>query len=268
MSWFAAILIAVVEGISEFLPISSTGHMILTQEMLGIKSTPYLKLYIVSIQFGAILSVLILYWKRFFKSVDFYFKLFTAFIPAAIIGVLAGDLIDSMLESPLVVSISLLAGGVILLYVDTWFPKSDNSQSPSGSDSLSYPVAFKIGLFQCIALIPGISRSASTIIGGLSQKLSRKDAAEFSFFLAVPTMFAATAKKLLDYYSAGVKLTSGDINQLLVGNLVAFVVALISIRFFINFLTRNGFRLFGWYRIIAGGVILLLLLSGRNISVL
>lgn len=267
MNWLSAIIIAVVEGVTEFLPVSSTGHMILTQSLLGIKSTDYLKLYIVSIQLGAILSVVILYWRRFFMSMDFYYKLFVAFIPAALMGIILGDVIDEMLESPLVVAISLLVGGIVLVFVDGWFKQRENYESDVNR-KISNLQALVIGLFQCIALIPGVSRSASTIIGGISQKLSRKKAAEFSFFLAVPTMFAATVKKLLDYYQGGVKLSSENINQLLIGNLLAFIVALIAIRFFITFLTRNGFKLFGWYRIAVGGIILILLALGNDLSVI
>lgn len=261
MSWLEAFIIAVVEGITEFLPVSSTGHMILTQALLGIKSDDFVKLFTVNIQFGAILSVLVLYWKRFFKELSFYYKLFVAFIPAAIIGYLAGDHIDALLESPLVVAISLLAGGVVLLFVDRWFNREEEE---TGGENVNYGNAFVIGLFQCIALIPGVSRSAATIIGGMSRKLSRKTAAEFSFFLAVPTMAAASGYKLLkdiDHFP------TGELNILLFGNLVAFVVALLAIRFFITFLTRHGFRLFGWYRILAGSIILLLMAAGVDLSV-
>lgn len=262
MTWFEAFVIAVVEGLTEFLPVSSTGHMILTQAFMGVKSDEFVKLFTVNIQFGAILSVLVLYWKRFFQSFDFYLKLFVAFIPAAVIALLAGDYIDYLLESPLTVAIALLVGGVVLLFIDRIFKSeelSDETTEPT------YKNAFIIGVFQCIALIPGVSRSAATIIGGMGQKLSRKRAAEFSFFLAVPTMAAASGYKLLqniDSFPGG-----GDLQILLFGNLVAFIVAMLAIRFFIAFLTRYGFRLFGWYRIIAGLVILILLAAGYDLSI-
>ena len=254
MTYLEAIIIAIVEGITEFLPISSTGHMIITQAVLGIPYTDFVKAFTVNIQFGAILSVIILYWKHFFQSVHFYYKLFVAFIPAAIIGFLLGDYIDAMLENVVVVAVSLVIGGIILLFVDNWFKNADDTQK-----EVSYKQALKIGFFQCIAIIPGVSRSAATIIGGLSQKLNRKYAAEFSFFLAVPTMFAASAYKLLKTYEV---IDATNIKILIVGNITAFVVALIAIRTFITYLQKHGFKLFGYYRIILGLVILLLLLFG------
>ncbi|HOT88266.1 MAG TPA: undecaprenyl-diphosphate phosphatase [Bacteroidales bacterium] len=254
MTYLEAIIIAIVEGITEFLPISSTGHMIITQAVLGIPYTDFVKAFTVNIQFGAILSVIILYWKHFFQSVHFYYKLFVAFIPAAIIGFLLGDYIDAMLENVVVVAVSLVIGGIILLFVDNWFKNADDTQK-----EVSYKQALKIGFFQCIAMIPGVSRSAATIIGGLSQKLNRKYAAEFSFFLAVPTMFAASAYKLLKTYEV---IDATNIKILIVGNITAFVVALIAIRTFITYLQKHGFKLFGYYRIILGLVILLLLLFG------
>lgn len=254
MTYLEAIIIAIVEGITEFLPISSTGHMIITQAVLGIPYTDFVKAFTVNIQFGAILSVIILYWKHFFQSVHFYYKLFVAFIPAAIIGFLLGDYIDAMLENVVVVAVSLVIGGIILLFVDNWFKNADDTQK-----EVSYKQALKIGFFQCIAMIPDVSRSAATIIGGLSQKLNRKYAAEFSFFLAVPTMFAASAYKLLKTYEV---IDATNIKILIVGNITAFVVALIAIRTFITYLQKHGFKLFGYYRIILGLVILLLLLFG------
>jgi undecaprenyl-diphosphatase len=191
MTFLEAFIIAVVEGVTEFLPVSSTGHMVITQAILGIKSDEFVKLFTVNIQFGAILSVLFLYWKRFLKDIPFYIKLILAFIPAAVIGLIAGDYIDTLLESPLVVGITLFLGGIILLFVDKRFNTQQSTQEVSNQS------AFKIGLFQCIALIPGVSRSAATIIGGMTLGLSRKTAAEFSFFLAVPTMAAASGYKLL-----------------------------------------------------------------------
>lgn len=272
MTWFEAFIIAVVEGLTEFLPVSSTGHMVLAQAILGVPSDEFVKLFTVNIQFGAILSVLVLYWKRFFKSVDFYFKLFVAFLPAAIAGFLLGDFIDSLLESPLVVAISLVLGGIVLLRVDGWFPSAVLTDAqvladPERHDDdrlITYPKALLIGFFQCIALIPGVSRSAATIIGGLTQGLTRKNAAEFSFFLAVPTMAAASGYKLLKQAK---DFETNQLGILAFGNVVAFIVALLAIRFFIGFLTKHGFRLFGWYRIVAGLIILALIASGVDLSI-
>ena len=254
MSWFEALIIAIVEGVTEFLPISSTGHMIITKEILHMQDSEFINLFIVNIQFGAILSVVVLYWKKFFKSLRFYYTLFIAVLPAGILGLLLGEYIDQMFESALIVACSLIVGGIVLLFVDKWLIKEDENQE------ITYPKAFKIGLFQVIAMIPGISRSAATIIGGMAQKLTRKNAAEFSFFLAVPTMFAASAYKLYQNYDA---LNSENIGSLLFGNAVAFVVALIAIRSFIQFLTKNGFKVFGWYRIGVGMVIILLIIAGK-----
>lgn len=264
MTFLQALILAVIEGITEYLPISSTGHMILASSFMGIASDPFVKFFTVSIQLGAILSVVILYFKRFFKSFDFYFKLLVAFIPAAVFGVLLSDAIDALLESPLGVAISLLLGGIILLFVDKWF----NKPRINDSDEIDYLTALKIGFFQCIAMVPGVSRSGATIVGGMTQKLSRKAAAEFSFFLAVPTMFAATAKKAYDFYKDGFVLTDEQIKLLAVGNILAFIVAMLAIRFFIDFLTKYGFRVFGWYRIIVGAVILALLLTGYKLQVI
>lgn len=258
MTIFEAIIIAIVEGITEFLPVSSTGHMIITQELLGMEINDFVKAFTVNIQFGAILSVIILYWKRFFQSLQFYYKLLVAFIPAAVIGLLLSDFIDSLLENVVVVAVMLVLGGVVLLFVDKWF------KNPSKDQNITYPTAFKIGLIQCIAMIPGVSRSAATIIGGMSQKLDRKTAAEFSFFLAVPTMFAASGYKLLQNYKT---ITPENIDILLIGNVVAFVVALIAIKSFIAFLTKYGFRVFGYYRIVVGLIILGMLAMGYELSI-
>lgn len=263
MNLIHALILAIIEGITEYLPISSTGHMILGSSFMGIASDPFVKFFTVAIQLGAILSVVVLYFKRFFKSFDFYVKLFIAFIPSAIFGILFSDAIDALLESPLGVAISLLVGGIILLFVDKWFNKSYIVDT----DEVDYLTAFKIGFFQCIAMVPGVSRSGATIVGGMSQRLSRKAAAEFSFFLAVPTMFAATAKKAYDYYKLGFVLNEEQIKLLAIGNVVAFIVAMLAIKFFIDFLTKYGFRLFGWYRIIVGGIILALLLAGYNLQI-
>ncbi len=282
MSYIQAIIIAIVEGITEFLPISSTGHMIITQKLLGMEITPFVKAFTVNIQFGAILSVIVLYWRKFFiinskaeltypspnvflrkiqrfiLTFEFYFKLLVAFIPAAIIGFLLSDFIDSMLESVAVVAVMLVIGGLILIFVDKWFT------NPSKKQNVSYPSALKIGLFQCIAMIPGVSRSAATIIGGMTQRLDRKNAAEFSFFLAVPTMFAASAFKLLQNYK---DISVENLDVLIVGNIVAFIVALIAIKSFITFLTKYGFKVFGYYRIVVGVIILIMLAFGYDLAI-
>jgi undecaprenyl-diphosphatase len=262
MNTFEAIFLAIVEGLTEFLPISSTGHMIIASAVLGIDQSTFTKIFTVNIQFGAILSVVVLYWRRFFQSIDFYLKLFVAFLPAAFIGFFLGDYIDSWLENELVVAVSLLLGGIVLLFVDRLFVGKED-KAPS-AESIDYPTALKIGFFQCIALIPGVSRSAATIIGGMTQQLSRKSAAEFSFFLAVPTMFAASAYKLLKDYK---HIRPADVETLLLGNVVAFVVAMLAIKFFIGFLTKYGFKLFGYYRIALGLLILLLFALGIDLEV-
>ncbi|AMS27154.1 UDP-diphosphatase [Bacteroidetes bacterium UKL13-3] len=261
MSIFQAVVLAIVEGLTEFLPVSSTGHMIIASSMMGIASNDFVKMFTVAIQLGAILSVIVLYWKKFLQSFQFYLTLLVAFIPAAIFGKLFNDQIDALLENALVVGITLLSGGIILLFIDKWFA---NTQT---NDEVTYPKALKIGLFQVIAMIPGVSRSAATIIGGLQQKLSRKAAAEFSFFLAVPTMFAATAYKLFKYVKQGGSFGSEEITLLAIGNIVAFVVAMIAIKAFISYLTKYGFKIFGWYRIIVGVIIVILYTMGYNLEV-
>jgi undecaprenyl-diphosphatase len=262
MTGIEAIILAIVEGITEFLPVSSTGHMIIASAIMGIKNDPFTKVFEVAIQFGAILSVVVLYFKRFFKSFDFYFKLFVAFIPTAIVGLLLKKHIDALLENVWVVASTLLIGGIILLFIDKWFQKNETE----GTEEVSYKTGFLIGCFQCLAMIPGVSRSAATIIGGLTQKLTRKAAAEFSFFLAVPTMFAATAKSLYD--EKELILESADkIPLLLLGNIVAFVVAMLAIKFFINILTKYGFKVFGYYRIALGALLLILLFMNVELSV-
>ncbi|WP_395076018.1 undecaprenyl-diphosphate phosphatase [Flavobacterium sp.] len=251
MDYLQAIILAIIEGITEFLPVSSTGHMIIASSFFGIAHEDFTKLFTIVIQLGAILSVVVLYFKRFFQSIDFYFKLLIAFIPAVILGLLFSKKIDSLLESPVTVAVSLLIGGIILLKVDDWFNNSSETE-------ITYSKAFKIGLFQCFAMIPGVSRSGASIVGGMSQKLARTSAAEFSFFLAVPTMLGATLKKCYDYYKAGFILTDDQINILIIGNIVAFIVALLAIKTFIGFLSKNGFKIFGYYRIVAGIVLLLI----------
>jgi undecaprenyl-diphosphatase len=258
MSIWEAIVLAIVEGLTEFLPVSSTGHMIIASSVMGIAQKDFTKLFTVNIQFGAILAVVVFYWKQFFRSFNFYYKLIAAFIPGAIIGFALNDFIDSLLENVTVVAIMLIIGGIILVKVDDWLANKESEQD------LSYVSAMKIGFFQCIAMIPGVSRSAATIIGGMLQGLSRQKAAEFSFFLAVPTMFAATAYKLLKSYKL---IQSADIQPLLIGNLVAFIVAMAAIKYFVAFLTKYGFKLFGYYRIALGVLILLALQLGYSLEI-
>ena len=264
MTYFEALIIAIIEGLTEFLPISSTGHMMIATAVLGIKATPFVKLFTIAIQLGAILSVVVLYFKRFFKSFDFYVKLVVAFIPAAIFGVLLGDYIDAALENLMGVAIALFIGGIVLLFVDKWFKNNNQDEEKN----ITYPRALKIGFLQCLAMWPGMSRSACTIIGGMTQGLTRKNAAEFSFFLAVPTMFAATAKKLLDFYKEGISLNGQEINILIFGNVIAFIVALLAIKSFIGFLNKYGFKGFGWYRIIVGGILIILFLLHVPIEII
>lgn len=264
MNFIEVIILALIEGLTEFLPVSSTGHMILGSSLMGIEANDFTKLFTIVIQLGAILAVFVLYFKRFFQSVRFYLKLIVAFIPAAIAGILFSDKIDQLLESPLAVGISLLVGGVILLFVDNWFKQS----TIQSEEEMSYWDAFKIGCFQCIAMIPGVSRSGATIVGGMSQKMSRKWAAEFSFFLALPTMLGATLKKSMDYFETHEAFSKMEINQLIVGNVVAFVVALLAIKGFIGILNRYGFKWFGWYRIVAGLIIICLLAAGVDLKIM
>jgi undecaprenyl-diphosphatase len=274
MNIFQAIIIAIVEGLTEFLPISSTGHMIIAQKILGVEPGDFISLFTVNIQFGAILSVLVLYWKRFIaplKTVpvdgpllkkfmhryDFYLKLLLAVLPAAIFGLLLNDYINSMLGSVMIVAVSLVLGGVVLVFVDNWF------QRPMDDQQVSYPKAFIIGVFQVISMIPGVSRAAATIIGGLTQKLTRKNAAEFSFFLAVPTMLGAS---LLELYKNYEIISSANLKLLIIGNVVAFFVAMAAIKGFITFLSNHGFKAFGYYRIVVGLVILTLLALGIDLN--
>ncbi len=252
MSLWEAVVLAIIEGITEFLPISSTGHMILAGNVFGIEEDDFTKLYIVVIQLGAILSVVVLYWKRFFKSVDFYLKLLVAFIPAVVLGLLFNDMIDRLLESALTVALALIAGGFVLLKVDEWFGHHTKTE-------IDYRTAFKIGIFQTLAMIPGVSRSGATIVGGMIQKLNRRMATEFSFFLAVPTMLGATVKKTWDFYEKGFVLTSEQLKLVLLGNAIAFLVAMLAIRFFIDYVSRKGFKIFGIYRILLGLIILLVI---------
>ena len=264
MTIFQAIIIAIVEGLTEFLPVSSTGHMIITTSIMGISADKFTKLFTIAILFGTILSVLVLYWRKFLQSFNFYVKLIVAFIPAAIFGLLLSDWIDSLLENAIMVAVMLILGGIVFILIDKWLSRSEDKVD----EDLSFVKVFKIGLFQCIAMIPGVSRSAATIIGGVTQGLSKRQAAEFSFFLAVPTMFAATCKKMLDYHKVGTPLNSTEWGLLGIGNLVGFIVAIIAIKSFINYITKNGFKVFGYYRIIVGAAILILYFLGIELSVI
>jgi undecaprenyl-diphosphatase len=287
MSLYEAIVIAIVEGLTEFLPVSSTGHMIITSSLLGVSQDDFTKLFEVSIQLGAIMAVVIMYKKKFFQFTqwEFYAKLIVAVLPALFFGFFFSETVDKMLGSSVVVAISLLAGGVVLLFVDKLFkqPVSANpdlfatettqSELIEADDKLTFKKSFIIGCWQALAIIPGMSRSAASIIGGMQQKLTRNFAAEFSFFLAVPTMCAASG------YSIFLKKWNGDggiprrgyelimqstdnMVAFAVGNIVAFVVALIAIQFFISYLKKYGFRVFGIYRIITGSILLILIFSG------
>jgi len=260
MTWLQTVILGIVEGITEFLPISSTGHMIIASSIMGINEEAFTKLFEVCIQFGAILSVVVLYWKKFFdfSRLTFYLKLIAAFIPAAIFGLLFSKKIDALLESAMTVGITMLLGGIVLMFIDKLFKTATVSEDKQ----ISYPKAFIIGCFQVLAMVPGVSRSAATIVGGLQQRLTRKLAAEFSFFLAVPTMFAATVKKLWDYRKEGLSLQGNDMEMLIVGNIIAFIVAMIAIKSFIQYVQKHSFRAFGVYRIIAGIAILGLIFAG------
>jgi undecaprenyl-diphosphatase len=284
MTVIETIIIAIVEGLTEFLPVSSTGHMIITQNLLGVESTPFVKAFTIIIQFGAILSVVCLYWNRFFRldhtpapegstaiekflhKWDFYWKLLVAFIPAMVFGLLAKmtGLIDKFLENVQVVAIMLVVGGIFMLFCDKIFNKG------SEENKITNKRAFNIGLFQCISMIPGVSRSMATIVGGMAQKLTRRAAAEFSFFLAVPTMAAATALDVLELFIGDDANTSwattDNIMMLLLGCVVAFIVALLAMKWFVNFLAKYGFRAFGVYRILVGGFILVWLMLGHSLT--
>jgi undecaprenyl-diphosphatase len=259
MSLIQAIILAIVEGLTEFLPISSTAHMKFTNPLIGVAESPFRDLFEIVIQLAAILSVVVLYYKRFFdfSKMGFYFKLIVALIPAVVAGTLLKHYIDASLSNLVFIAMVMIGGGIVLLFVDQLFTRPViHSQ-----EAVSNKNAFVIGCFQVLSiLLPGLSRSASTIIGGLSQKLDRRTAAEFSFFLAVPTMLAASVKSFLDVHKSHPEVFVKDnMNLLLAGSGVAFLVALIAVRFFITYLQKHGFRLFGYYRIIAGLVILLLI---------
>jgi undecaprenyl-diphosphatase len=258
MTLFQSIIIAIIEGITEFLPISSTAHMKFANPFLGIADTPFVNLFEIVIQLAAIGSVVVVYYKKFFdfKQFSFYLKLIVAVIPALIFGALLKKHIDAALGNLWIIAIVMVAGGIVLLFIDKLFAGNENE-----SQEMSYKKSFIVGCFQVVSILfPGLSRSAATIIGGMSQKLTKKTAAEFSFFLAVPTMLAASAKSTLDVYKSSPEVFSHDnLFTLLIGGLVSFVVALLSVKFFINFIQKRGFALFGWYRIALGLTIIVLL---------
>jgi undecaprenyl-diphosphatase len=270
MNTIQSIIIAIVEGLTEFLPVSSTAHMIFTSSIFGIQKEEFVKMFQVSIQFGAILAVVVLYWKKFFdfKNIHFYIKLALGVLPALVLGKLFDDKIEAVLEKPLPIALVLIAGGVIFLFIDKFF----NNQTVHSEKDISVPKAIKIGFWQCLAMMPGISRSAASIIGGMQQKLTRSAAAEFSFFLAVPTMLAVTIYsvflkdwKVNNIEQKGYQMimaTSENIKMFAIGNLVAFVVALLAIKFFIGFLKKHGFKIWGYYRIVVGIVLLILIYTG------
>jgi undecaprenyl-diphosphatase len=254
MTYLQALILAIIEGLTEFLPVSSTGHMVIASSIMGIGNDEFVKLFEVAIQLGAILAVVALYWKKFidFSKWQFYLKLIVAVIPALFFGFLLNDFIDNTLGNPIFIAVVLLVGGIILLFIDRFF------KNPTIHDEqeMTNLTAFKIGCFQVLAVVfPGLSRSAATIIGGMQQKLTRNAAAEFSFFLAVPTMCAATGYKLLKGYEL---LNAENVKLLLFGNVAAFIIAIIAIKSFIGYLSKHGFRIFGWYRIIVGIIILAL----------
>ena len=267
MTFLQAVIIAIVEGITEFLPISSTGHMALTSAILGIEKEVFTKLFIENIQFGTIISVIILYWRKFldFRHYSFYLKLFIAFLPAAFMGILLKKYIDQVLETPIFISVVMFLGGFILLFVDRWFNKPQIDQEAG----MTYKNALIVGLFQLLSIVfPGFSRSAATIIGGMQQKLTRKVAAEFSFFLAVPTLAGAFAKSLYDTITDHPDvMIPHNVWLLIVGNLVGLVVALIAIKAFITYLTKHGFKLFGYYRIIVGLILIIYLMTGHSLTI-
>ncbi len=262
MNTAQSIIIGVVEGLTEFLPISSTAHMRITEKLLGIADNDaFAGVFTIAIQLGAILSVVALYWKKFFnfKNIGFYVKLLVAVLPALLFGKFFNDMIEGILEKPAIIACIMIGGGVVFLFIENIFKE----HTIDTEEGISVTTAFKIGLYQCLAvLFPGLSRSAATIIGGMSLQLTRAAAAEFSFFLAVPTMLAATAYKLYQFYHHNGPFQPEQIKQLAIGNVVAFVVALLAIKFFIGFLQKHGFKIWGVYRILVGGVILAMLYAG------
>lgn len=266
MNTIQSVIIGIVEGLTEFLPVSSTAHMRITENLLGIANKDeFTKVFTVAIQLGAILSVVFLYWKKFFqfKNFNFYIKLILAVVPALIFGKLFNEKIDAVLENPLFIALIMIAGGVVFVFIENLFKEHTIDKE----ENISFITSIKIGLFQCLAILfPGLSRSAATILGGMSLKLTRAAAAEFSFFLAVPTMLAATVYKLYKYKSEVGNFSSNELKQLAVGNIVAFVVALLAIKFFIGFLQKHGFKIWGYYRIVVGLILLFLIQKGIVIA--
>lgn len=279
MDFIDAIVIAIVEGLTEFLPVSSTGHMIIAESLLGVKPDAFVKAFTVIIQFGAILSVICLYWRKFFYPETmkdkgytwwqaiwrFYLRLIVGVLPAVVLGLAFNDFIESILDDVMLVGIMLIGGGVFMLFCDRLFNKG------SEKTELTYRRSFVIGLIQCISMIPGVSRSMATIVGGMSQRLTRKAAAEFSFFLAVPTMLGATCLelyKLIGHGDGNVLMQGDNLALLIVGSVVAFIVAVAAIKFFISYVTKYGFKLFGWYRIVVGAIIVVMLLCGQNLAII
>ena len=271
MSYIHAIVLAIIEGLTEFLPVSSTGHMVIVSSLMGIEKSDFTKLFEVVIQFGAILAIVALYWKRFFQDFDFYLKLIVAFIPAAVFGLFFYKRIKEMMGSPITIAVTLLVGGIIMLFIDKMFER--NESFSASSQKIDYKKALTIGGFQVLAMIfPGLSRSAATIFGGLTQGLNRQRAAEFSFFLAVPTMAAASLYDGYKYYKevkAGTihALTNSEVGMLVLGSIIAFIVALIAVRTFISFFTERGFKIFGYYRIALGLLVLGLWFAGFKMFV-
>jgi len=265
MSVVHALILAVIEGLTEFLPVSSTGHMVIASALMGDSNADFTKTYTICIQLGAILSVAALYWRRFFQSWDIYVKLGIAFLPAVIFGALLYKLIRGYLDNVLFVAVNLLLGGIVLLFVDRWFARNETE----GRERLTNGGALNVGLFQVLSMVlPGLSRAAATIIGGLTQGLTRRAAAEFSFLLALPTMLAATVKELHGQWKAGQGVSQHEWGLLLLGSAVAFVVALLAVRAFVGYLTKHGFQAFGWYRIALGVVIIILVLAKVNLVLL
>ncbi|TAL58639.1 MAG: undecaprenyl-diphosphate phosphatase [Bacteroidetes bacterium] len=253
MTYLQALLLAIIEGITEFLPVSSTGHMILADALMNVRDKEFTKTFEIVIQLGAILAVALLYVKRFFVSLDIYLKLLTAFIPTGIIGILAYKSIKAYLFNPFVVIVALIVGGIILILLDKW---TENKTSDfEKAEDVSYAGAVKIGLFQCLSMIPGVSRAAATIFGGVFAGFDRKIAAEFSFLLAIPTMLAASGK---DLWESKDLIHSENVKLLLFGGAVAFAFALIAVKGFIIFVQKYGFKHFGYYRIILGVLFLIL----------
>lgn len=251
MNLIQAIIIAIIEGLTEFLPVSSTGHMILASSLMQIQDDEFVKTFEIVIQLGAILSVVAIYYKRFLVSLDIYFKLAVAFIPTGVVGILAYKTIKAYLFNPVSVSITLVLGGVVLILLDKWSAQKESKYKEI--EDITFKDAAKIGAFQCLSMIPGMSRAAATIFGGIFAGFNRKQAAEFSFLLAIPTMFAASGLDLLESYET---INGDNIMLLLIGAAVAFVVALLAVKAFVSFLTKYGFKHFGYYRIVLGLVFL------------